>query len=152
MKVRHALFASLAAAILMPAAALSHCQVPCGIYDDIARLNLMLEDTKTIGKAVMMIGTLAGVEDAKGLNQLNRWVANKEKHASSIITVMAEYFLTQRVKPVEPGAEGYDDYLEKLAAHHAVIVAAMKTKQDAEATSVRTLDEAIEAIRKYYED
>ena len=52
-----------------------------------------------------------------------RWVQNKESHAQKIITTMADYFLTQRVKPSQ------EDYADRLAKHHAVILAAMKAKQ-----------------------
>ena len=38
----------------------AHCQVPCGIYDDHARVQSMLEDSATVGKAVQMIGELSG--------------------------------------------------------------------------------------------
>ena len=110
------LFATaLLAAVLVPSLASAHCQVPCGIYDDAARITLLFEDTTTIGKAVIEIKKLGAAHDADGQNQLTRWIVNKEKHASNVITVMAEYFLAQRVKPVADGAEGYEDYVKKLA-------------------------------------
>lgn len=46
-----------------------------------------------------------------------------------IIDTTATYFLTQKVKPVAKGSTGYSAYLESLATHHAVMVAAMKCKQ-----------------------
>ena len=107
----------------------AHCQVPCGIYDDPARLQGLLEDTTTIDKAIKNIGDLSGKHDAESLNQLTRWINTKEDHASNIIKVVSEYFLTQKVIPVAAGSDGYDSYLKKLADHHAVMVAAMKTKQ-----------------------
>ena len=67
----------------------AHCQVPCGIYDDGARVAELREDARTIGKAIAMIGELAGKEDAQSSNQLARWVANKEQHAANIIEVVA---------------------------------------------------------------
>lgn len=151
MTVRHFACAALAAALLTPAALWAHCQMPCGIYDDAARVKAMVEDTKTIGKAVLQIRDLAGKTDATSANQLARWVVTKEEHASHIISVMAEYFLAQRVKPVAPGGEGRDEYLTKLAGHHAVIVAAMKTKQDADPATVKALTDALTAIKKYYQ-
>ena len=150
MKSRHVLIAALTVALLLPTVALSHCQVPCGIYDDAARITMMIEDTKTMAKADMMIGELAGATDANSLNQLNRWVMTKEIHASSIISIMSEYFLAQRVKPVAPEVVGYDRYLVKLAEHHAVIVAAMKAKQDADPATVFALAGAIGEIKKHY--
>ncbi|MCP4246921.1 MAG: superoxide dismutase [bacterium] len=127
----------------------AHCQVPCGIYDDAARIVQLKEDATTIGKAIAQIGEL-GTGSPKALNQAVRWVTTKEQHATHIIDVVSEYFLTQKVKPVAAGAEGYDAYLKKLAAHHAVMVAAMKTKQDAAPATVEALTKAIDALAAYY--
>lgn len=130
--------------------AAAHCQVPCGIYDDEGRIQRMLEDTRTIEKATASIQELAGKSDAQSANQLTRWINTKEQHASDIITIVAEYFLTQKVKPVAEGSEGYDAYLSHLAAHHAVMTAAMKTKQKVDPAAVAALRQAIEAMAKHY--
>jgi nickel superoxide dismutase len=128
----------------------AHCQVPCGIYDDDGRIQMMLEDTRTIQKATASIQELAGKTDALSQNQLSRWVATKEQHASHIITTVAEYFLTQKVKPVAHGENGYEDYLAHLADHHAVMVAAMRTKQQVDVATVAKLQEAIDTLGKHY--
>jgi nickel superoxide dismutase len=128
----------------------AHCQVPCGIYDDQARINRLREDAATIAKAVKNISELSGQRDAQSLNQAVRWINTKEDHATHIIDVVSEYFLTQKVKVVAPGAEGYEQYLKRLADHHAVMVAAMKTKQKAEKASVDALSHAIEALAAHY--
>jgi nickel superoxide dismutase len=131
--------------------ALAHCQVPCGIYDDPARIAEMLEDTTTIEKAMKQMADLSGKTDPQSMNQLTRWIMTKEDHASKIITTVSEYFLTQKVKPVEKGAAGYEEYLEKLADHHAVLRAAMKAKQSADPTHAQALHDAIHELAKYYE-
>ena len=128
----------------------AHCQVPCGIYDDEARIARLKEDATTIAKAIKMINELAGKNDSQSLNQAVRWVQNKEEHAGHIIEVMAEYFLAQRVKPAAAGGDDYAAYQTKLAEHHAVIVAAMKTKQSADEATVANLNDAIDGIAKYY--
>jgi len=128
----------------------AHCQVPCGIYDDPARLTGLREDATTIAKAIDNINKLAGAHDANAFNQATRWVATKEDHASNIITTVAEYFLTQKVKPIAPGADGYDAYLKSLADHHAVMVAAMKTKQASDPATVTALNDAIDALAAHY--
>ncbi len=128
----------------------AHCQVPCGIYDDAARIKRMQEDATTIAKAIKQISELAGKDEAQAFNQAARWVATKEDHASHVIQVVSEYFLTQKVKAVAPGAEGYDAYLKKLADHHAVMVAAMKTKQKADPAAADALHHAIDALAKHY--
>ena len=87
----------------------SHCQIPCGIYDDHARYISMLEDASTVEKATNQIITLSNDIDSKqestpitqNYNQLVRWVNNKEIHAEKIISTIANYFLTQRIKPTQ---------------------------------------------------
>lgn len=128
----------------------AHCQVPCGIYDDAARITAMREDATTIGKATAQIVLLSGKHDALAFNQATRWVMTKETHASHIITVLSEYFLTQKVKTVAPGAAGYDAYLKKLADHHAVLAAAMKTKQTTDPANVDALHKAIDTLAHHY--
>ena len=122
----------------------SHCQIPCGIYDDNARVVSMLEDVATIRKAVAQIAELAGKTDPQSQNQLVRWVVNKEQHAQRIIATIGDYFLTQRVKAKQ------EDYTERLRKHHAVIVAAMRAKQNANAEVVAELESAVEALAPYY--
>ncbi len=122
----------------------AHCQVPCGIYDDHARVQSMLEDAATVAKAMKVMGEIAGGHDSQSQNQFVRWVVNKESHAQKIIATISDYFLTQRVKPDQ------EDYAERLAKHHAVIVAAMKAKQNTNPKFAAALAEAIEAIAPYY--
>lgn len=141
--------AALAAA-LAPAPAGAHCQVPCGIYDDAARVARLYEDAATIEKGMQMIAELAGQDDAQSRNQLVRWVMTKEEHAAHVIEVVAEYFLAQRVKPVAPEGDGRAEYLERVAAHHAVITAAMKCKQNTDPLHVAKLRAALDGIAGWY--
>ena len=142
----------LIAAILMVYALIfsgqthAHCQIPCGIYDDYARVQAMLEDAATVEKAARLIAELSGKSDAQSRNQLVRWVMNKEKHARNIIATISDYFLTQRVKP------GQKDYSDRLKKHHAAIIAAMKAKQNVDMKYTRQLKESIEALAPYYPD
>jgi nickel superoxide dismutase len=130
--------------LLSPVFSFAHCQIPCGIYDDHARVQSMLEDVATIEKSITLMMELSGKTDAQSQNQLVRWVMNKEQHAEKIISAISDYFLTQRVKPDQK------DYAERLAKHHTVIVAAMKTKQSADMNTVKALKESIEALSVYY--
>jgi hypothetical protein len=134
--------------VLAAAAAHAHCQVPCGIYDDPARIAQLREDAATISKAITNINELAAKHDAESLNQATRWIMTKEEHASRIIETVSEYFLTQKLKEVAAGGEGYDEYLAALADHHLVMRAAMKTKQGASMQSAAALDAAIEQLAK----
>ncbi len=60
-----------------------HCEVPCGIYADQMRFEQMLEDTKTIAKAIDSINEFAaGLEDTNGFlvfNQLTDSVFTKTR-------------------------------------------------------------------------
>ena len=122
-----------------------HCQVPCGVYGDTARFTQMLEDQTTIAKAIVQINDLADKKDAQSANQLSRWVATKEDHASKIQKIIAEYFLTQRIK------SSSDKYDALLKGAHAVMVAAMKCKQGVDAKNGDSLKSAIESFQSVYE-
>ena len=124
--------------------AFSHCQVPCGIFDDHARVHQMLEDSVTVIKAASMMAELAGKTDAQSVNQMTRWVMNKETHAQKIIETISDYYLTQRVKTDQA------DYIERLKTHHAVMLAAMKAKQSADKSYGLALQKAIQDLEKYY--
>lgn len=128
----------------------AHCQVPCGIYDDHARIHAMQEDIKTIRKATKKIVSLSKKSDAQSKNQLIRWVVTKEKHAGNIIRIVSDYFLTQKIKPVSSKSKKYKAYLEKLAKHHAVLRAAMKTKQKVHLSAINGLVAALNGIAPYW--
>lgn len=130
--------------LILAQSAVAHCQIPCGIYDDHARVASMLVDVATIHKSVDLIAELAGKTDPQSQNQLVRWVMNKEQHAQNIIDSISDYFLTQRVKASQ------EDYAERLQKHHAVIVAAMRAKQNAAPGIVDELKAAVEAVAPYY--
>jgi hypothetical protein len=130
--------------------AFAHCQVPCGIYDDPARVAAMREDAATIAKAIAQINELAAKHDNLAINQAVRWINTKEQHATNVIATVSEYFLTQKLKPVAMGEDGYDDYLAKLAAHHAVMRAAMTCKQTVDPASAEALGKAIDGIAGYW--
>lgn len=136
--------AVIGSVLVLPQRADSHCQIPCGIYDDHARVRSMLEDAATVEKSATLIAELAGKTDAQSQNQLVRWVMNKETHAQKVISTICDYFLTQRVKPDQK------DYVERLKKHHAVIIAAMAAKQNADIKHAKALKESIEALLSYY--
>ena len=138
------LFALCFVTVILPQKAQAHCQIPCGIYDDHARVHKMLEDAVTVKKATVKLSELAGKNDAQSHNQIVRWVSNKESHAQKIIATISDYYLTQRVKPDQA------DYAERLKKHHAVIIAAMKAKQNADSSHADALIESIEALKTYY--
>jgi len=139
-------FTVVGSILVLPQLAHAHCQIPCGIYDDHARVQSMLEDAATVEKSAKLIAKLAGKSDPQSQNQLVRWVMNKEKHAQKIISAISDYFLTQRVKPSQK------DYAERLIKHHAIIIAAMKAKQNADVKYAKSLKESIEVLLSYYSE
>ena len=127
-----------------------HCEVPCGIYTDQLRFERMLEDTKTIAKAMSSINdfvaTLEGQPPtALDINQSMRWVTAKEDHATNTQHIVAQYFLTQRIKPDN------ERYVEQLKAAHTVMVAAMKCKQTPDTAAADALKNAIYDLYRAYE-
>ena len=127
----------------------AHCQVPCGIYDDAARIQAMREDASTIRKAVVKTNELSK-DTKRNINQITRWVTTKEEHATRIIKTVSEYFLTQKLKPVDSKDPKYAAYLQRLADHHQVMRWAMKNKQQLELKTVAQLDNAIDVIAKHW--
>jgi len=128
-----------------PREARAHCEVPCGVYNDQLRFESMLEDTTTIQKAMGSIRELAGKTGALELNQLVRWVNTKETHAEKTQHTIAQYFMTQRIKPED------EKYAERLATAHAVLRAAMKCKQSVADADADALKQAILAFHTAYE-
>ncbi|QEG33332.1 superoxide dismutase [Ni] [Bythopirellula goksoeyrii] len=122
----------------------AHCEVPCGIYDDPARFTSMLEDAETIAKGIQALQDLAGTPNPQNINQMGRWITTKEDHATKIQHTIAQYFLTQRIKPEA------SNYVDQLKTAHAVMVAAMKCKQSADPTTVDALVKAINAFQASY--
>ena len=125
--------------------ATAHCEVPCGIYGDQLRFEAMLEDQSTVNKAMAQITSLAANSDAQSANQLARWVATKESHATRIQETIAQYFMHQRIKPKNP------KYVAQLTSAHAVMLAAMKCKQSVNPDNAAKLEAAIKEFHKQYE-
>jgi nickel superoxide dismutase len=129
--------------LLFAVLAQAHCQLPCDIYDDEARLMEISEDVTTLDKAVAMITELQAEKNIN-YNQLVRWIDNKDHHAANIQEIASQYFLAQRIK--------FDDaqYDKKLAALHQVIVYAMKCKQTVDKEMVEKLREACRSFEQLY--
>ena len=139
--------------LFVTADARAHCQVPCGIYDDHARIHAMQEDASTIAKAVKKLNASADKTDAQSFNQRVRWTNTKEEHASRIIEVVSTYFLTQKLKPVKEKAKNkaaYKDYIDRLVACHKVMRKAMKVKQTVDPAAVDKLNAAIKRLGELY--
>ena len=128
----------------------SHCEIPCGIYDDSMRYDMLSEHITTIEKSMNMITELSAAGD-KNYNQLVRWVVNKENHADKFMEIVTQYFLTQRVKPTAlDSGEAYDDYVKHLTYFHEMLVYAMKCKQTVDKANVVKLRELVKDSGELY--
>ena len=88
----------------------AHCEIPCGIYDDAMRIKMVAEHITTVEKSMKQVIALEKNKQAN-MNQLVRWVTNKEKHADEIQHIVAQYFMTQRIKL---------GYVEKAGAWYSI--------------------------------
>merc|ERR1712187_191310 len=130
-----------------------HCQVPCGIFDDPKLVADVKEAIATIKKAMVQINELSATINALNINQMTRWINTKEEHSSKIISLMSEYCLCQRVKPVgapKSPFEKEEDYIAALTAHHAVMLEAVKCKQNVDPAIADKLEEKVDEMCKMY--
>lgn len=144
--------AALASSLLLGgSSAFAHCEVPCGIYGDQLRFEAMLEDQSTVAKANGEIAKYAAEASKEVtpllINQSARWVTTKEDHCTKIQQTIAQYFMTQRIKP----GDDNDAYVKKLTAAHAVMQAAMKSKQDPSEATAAALKKSILDFYRAYE-
>lgn len=140
-------FCLLTPALLVSTAprANAHCEIPCGIYGDAMRFDMIEEHADTIAKSMRKIDELSDAE-GKNYNQLVRWITNKEEHAVKVQDIVWQYFMTQRVK------ESDGNYEERVTLLHRMLVAAMKCKQTTDPDHVDELRELLEAFHGAYFD
>ena len=129
--------------VFLAAGAAAHCEIPCGIYDDEARVAMLLEHVATIEKSMNQIITIEK-EKEHNANQLVRWVMNKEKHADELQEIVSQYFMTQRIKL---DAKEYD---KKLALLHQMLIYAMKCKQTTDLAHTAKLTAVIQEFKDLY--
>jgi len=127
--------------VLSATPVLSHCEIPCGIYDDKMRISMLEEHITTIEKSMKLIKELESASDS---NQLIRWVMNKEDHANQFQEIVSQYFLTQRIK------SDHQDYGAKLEVLHQMLIYAMKCKQTTDLDNTARLKELVSEFDKLY--
>jgi nickel superoxide dismutase len=137
-------------AIVFGSLAYSHCQIPCGIYDDEARFDMIAEHITTVEKSMKLIETLSA-QQKPNMNQVIRWVNNKEKHADEISHIVTYYFMAQRVKlPAKGNTKAYNEYVKKLTLLHEMLIYAMKAKQTTDLDNVEKLRSLLDEFHKVY--
>lgn len=128
----------------------AHCEIPCGIYHDKMRFEMLRENIQTIEKSINEINRLSS-DDKKNYNQIVRWVVNKDNHADNIHHIIYQYFLAQRIKPVEEADSAeYKAYTTKLVLLHKIIVYSMKAKQSTDKENVKQLNTLVDEFEKAY--
>jgi len=136
--------------MLMSQFLFSHCQVPCGIYDDQMRIKMIAEHITTMEKAMNEVMVLSK-ESTPNYNQIVRWVVNKEKHAEELSDIVTYYFMTQRLKPVpKADAKEYANYQQQLELLHHMLVYTMKAKQSTDLTTIEKLRELLKKFEEAY--
>jgi len=142
------LFISLSAFIV--SRLFSHCQIPCGIYDDNMRFSMIEEHIKTIEKSMNEIVKLSKEGD-KNYNQIVRWIVNKEEHADELSHIVSFYFMAQRLTLTDKkDSKEYKEYLNKLTLLHGLLVYAMKAKQTTDLDNVEKLKALTSSFRSAY--
>ncbi len=128
-----------------------HCQVPCGIYGDHLRVELLKEHAATIEKAMIQIEEL-GKADKPNWNQLVRWISTKEEHAQKVQDQLSQYWLAQRIKAPKDGMneKAGGRYMAQLMGNHAMTTAAMKCKQTTDVANVAAFRRALDMFQKAY--
>lgn len=134
--------------------AFTHCQVPCGIYDDPARFTQMEEHITTIEKSMKQITDLAGHAaegETPNVNQMVRWVNAKELHADEFSEIVTYYFMTQRIKPAAATDKAaYEKYVKEVTLLHQMLVQAMKAKQTTDLQHVEALRKLVGEFKASY--
>ena len=128
---------------VVPAPVEAHCQIPCGIYGDEMRFQMLEEHITTIEKSMKLITELSA-DPGKNANQLARWVINKENHADEMASIVTKYFLQQRLKLDDP------QWAAKVKPCHEILFYSMKAKQTIDPANVEKLRAAVGALKTVY--
>ena len=148
---------AVATLALAPVPVSSHCELPCGIYGDEMRFEMIDEHIRTLEKSMRKIEMLAsaraeGSAVAENENQLVRWVVNKESHAEQLRSILTVYFLDQRIKPVEAGTDGHDRYRDILETVHRMMVRVMKCTQTTDQAHIEKLRQLRQTLHDQYHE
>ena len=144
------LYGILISAVVFASLAYSHCQIPCGIYNDQMRFDMIAEHITTIEKSMKLITELSS-QDKPNMNQIVRWVNNKDNHADEMSHIITYYFMAQRVTlPPQGDVEAYNEYVRKLVLLHEMLVYTMKTKQTTDLADIEKLRSSLVKFQEAY--
>ena len=147
---KHILGATFLSAIAIGSLGYSHCQIPCDIYNDQMRFDMIAEHIATIGKSMKQITELSG-QDKPNLNQIVRWIQNKDQHAGELSEIVTYYFMAQRIKlSAEGDKDEYNEYIKKLTLLHKMLIYSMQSKQTTDLDNVNKLRSLLDEFHKVY--
>ena len=150
MRKKAAMLGILVLVMVFASIVYSHCQIPCGIYGDPARFDMLAEHITTIEKSMKQITDLSN-RDKPNVNQIVRWVQNKERHADELSHIITYYFMAQRIKlVVKAEGKAYEEYVKKLTLLHQMLVYSMKAKQTTDLSNVEKLRSLLGEFRTLY--
>ncbi len=128
----------------------AHCEVPCGIYNDQLRIELLMEHFTTIEKAMKQIDALSK-KSPVNYNQIVRWINTKEEHAIKIQKIVSKYFMAQRIKIKQADDKvAYNKYIRQISLAHKLLVTAMKAKQTTDLKYVEILRKTLREFTESY--
>jgi nickel superoxide dismutase len=151
-KIKHFVLVSLLTIVTISISnkTYAHCEIPCGIFEDTLRIELIKEHIVTIEKSMKMIIELSNKE-VLDYNQIVRWVNNKEDHAEKLQEIVSQYFLHQRIKPTSSeNQEMYNKYIKQLTLLHELLVYSMKAKQTTDLSLISKLNNTVIAFEEAY--
>jgi hypothetical protein len=110
----------------------------------------MREHISTIEKSMNQINELSK-NSSDNVNQLVRWVNNKEQHANEFTEIVTYYFLSQRIKITDPGnSKDFTTYQKKVTLLHQMMVFAMKCKQTTDLKNTEKLSSLVSEFVDLY--
>ena len=140
----------LISSIIFGSLAYSHCQIPCGIYNDKMRFDMIDEHITTIEKSMNQINELSS-QDKPNMNQVVRWIQNKDHHADELSDVITYYFMAQRIKlPQEDNNKEQNEYVKKLILLHKMLVYTMNSKQTTDLKNIDKLRSLLADFQAVY--
>ncbi len=136
--------------LVLPGMLSAHCEIPCGIYGDKMRIDMLKEHITTIEKSMNQIMELQKADEIN-YNQLVRWVTNKESHANEFQHIVTQYFMTQRIKPVDGSDKAaLEKYQKEISLLHEMLVFSMKSKQTTDLQHIQKLNELVDSFYDSY--
>lgn len=113
---------------------LSHCQMPCGIYNDSMIYDKIDQYVETMYKGDTML-THNKFQSSWDRNEFVRWVMTKDKMTDEIAELLMSYFLQQKIKPDE------EDTAEKLKSVHKMMFMLVQIKQNTDRKFVENFND-----------